>query len=61
MTTVYLETFPAEWLQGTPEEVRRANEILCGNWDILESHTIPAQKPESQNCLAELAEPRANS
>lgn len=47
MTVIYLEGVAPDWLHGTPEEVKRANEILSRNWDILKSHIIPLQNLES--------------
>jgi hypothetical protein len=46
MPTIYLEGVDPRWLAGTPEEAKRANEILDRNWDIVKPHIIQAQKRE---------------
>ncbi len=46
---IYLESVALESLRGSPEEVKRANEILDRNWDRVKPYIVPAQKQGPDN------------
>jgi hypothetical protein len=46
MIEIYLESCPMEWLSGSLEEVKQADEILARNWDKVKPYIIQVQKQE---------------